>query len=121
VDVRHLPLAELRAMPHRGASGTGLSATRRQRFPFRTGAVPAGIPLTRTRLALTAAGHWDVSVHGGATYRPDGVTVTVSARFDALRQLGPGGVLGPYRTIEVLPDPAHVDGPRCEPSLATRS
>lgn len=155
--------AERRTMLHRVASDTGLSATRRQRFPFRTGAVPDTIPLGRLELTLAAEGHWEVRIRGGGpaesftlsltnvppasrtvhtgplgfprpetpdtttttddvdglpgayvrsasselviAFRPDAITVSVGASFEALRQLGPDGALGLYRTIEVLPDP----------------
>jgi hypothetical protein len=154
---------ERRTMLHRVASATGLSATRRRRFPFRTAAVPAGIPLHRLELTLAAKGHWEVGIRGGSlesltisltnvpppsrtvhtgrfglpkpdttdttttrsdvdglpgayvrdesselviAFRPDDITVSVAASREVLRQLGPDGALGLYRTIEVLPHPA---------------
>jgi hypothetical protein len=151
--------AAQRTMLHHVASDVGVSAARRERLPFRTAAMPAGIPVDRLDLTLTADGHWEARITASTGWsftmlltnvppesrivpsfypgipstpdaaqvthevdgiavtlvdgndaerltanRLDGVTVEVTARGDGLRQLDPDGVLGFYRTIEVLPD-----------------
>lgn len=71
--------AERRAMLHRVASSVGLSATRRQRFPFTTDALPADLPLFRVEVELAEDGQWSANIYSGrrATIQRSTLSLTV--------------------------------------------
>ncbi|GAA4461626.1 hypothetical protein [Phytohabitans houttuyneae] len=77
-----------REMLHRVASSVGLSATRRQRFPFRTTALPDDLPLFRVEVITGADGTWDASIYSGQRdtiqHSSLSIAATKTARGDGL-------------------------------------
>jgi hypothetical protein len=59
--------AARRDLLHRVASGVGLSAERRQRFPFRAGAVPSDLRPWQISLLRTVDGGWEALVRAGTS------------------------------------------------------
>jgi hypothetical protein len=83
--------ADRREMLHRVASTVGLSATRRQRFPFQTTALPADLPLFRVTLTLDADGRWDANIYSGvrSTIQHSALSITVTNLETELRRDDP--------------------------------